>query len=246
MNRGIHLRAESSRKGFSGGRGAFTLIELLVVIAIIAVLAALLVPAISSARRRAIQTLCANNLRQCGIVWHAYAHDHDGKYPQNTFSGGGQIGWGNWTLLSEELHDTIEAADYAGSGGRVFYCPLYEDLYGDKTDDWRNPRVDTSPRSYQTSYSFYGISTSAKTYNDALRNNLPPLENNLEGEQLTTPLMFDETVYYNTHGYSLARHSISYDNPEGGNALYGDGHLEWRNWESMLLVMDARWFRRHY
>jgi prepilin-type N-terminal cleavage/methylation domain-containing protein len=241
MNSAFHVRSVSP-----GSKCAFTLIELLVVIAIIAVLAALLVPAISSAQRRAVQTFCANNLRQCGLVWHAYANDHDGRYPRNTYPTGGQIGWGNWTLFSEELHDTINAGDYAGSEGRVFYCPLYEDLYGDKTDDWRNPRPDTNPLSYQTSYSFYGISSSAKVHNDALRNNLPPLVRDSDEGQATTPLMFDETVYYITDGYSLARHSISFEKPEGGNALYGDGHLEWRNWESMLLVMDARWFRRHY
>jgi prepilin-type N-terminal cleavage/methylation domain-containing protein/prepilin-type processing-associated H-X9-DG protein len=58
----------------------FTLIELLVVIAIIAILAALLLPVLSQAGGRAKRVQCVNNLREAGIAFHVFAHDH-GKFP---------------------------------------------------------------------------------------------------------------------------------------------------------------------
>jgi len=62
-------------------RPGFTLIELLVVVAIIAVLAALLMPALASARNRAKTVKCANNERQLGVGFIAYANDNQGFFP---------------------------------------------------------------------------------------------------------------------------------------------------------------------
>ncbi len=60
---------------------AFTLVELLVVTAIVAVLAALLLPALASAKSRAMSATCKNRLHQMGLALQVYVNDAGNRYP---------------------------------------------------------------------------------------------------------------------------------------------------------------------
>ncbi len=78
-------------------RHGFTLIELLVVIAIISILAAILLPALSRARQKAVSVQCVNNLRQLFLAMTMYAGENKGRYvpaAPDIFDGfGGRIRW---------------------------------------------------------------------------------------------------------------------------------------------------------
>jgi prepilin-type N-terminal cleavage/methylation domain-containing protein/prepilin-type processing-associated H-X9-DG protein len=66
----------------------FTLVELLVVISIIGILSALLLPVLSSAKKRAQGIQCLNNIRQLDLAWQLYAGDNNQRLAPNTSNPG--------------------------------------------------------------------------------------------------------------------------------------------------------------
>ena len=90
----------------------FTLIELLVVIAIIAILAAMLLPALSNAKKKAEEATCASNLRQLSTAMFMYVQDNDHVYPFPV----GVYSAGTWTFWAHQIHD------YVGNWP-VYQCP---------------------------------------------------------------------------------------------------------------------------
>jgi prepilin-type N-terminal cleavage/methylation domain-containing protein len=95
----------------------FTLIELLVVIAIIAILAALLLPALSGAKKKGKGAECINNQKQIGIAFRLWANDNEEKFPWAVDAAkGGSLNSGDWT-------DHYRVASNELVTPKVVFCP---------------------------------------------------------------------------------------------------------------------------
>src|SRR3954469_21199220 len=103
----------------------FSLIELLLVIAIVALLAALLLPAISKGYARGKRTKSLANLKQLGIGFHAFAHDHNDKFPTqvSTNSGGTLEFINNAGLDIAGAFRTFQALSNELLDPKILVCP---------------------------------------------------------------------------------------------------------------------------
>ncbi len=130
--------------------GAFTLIELLVVIAIIAILAAMLLPALASAKLKAYQAACVNNLKQLTLAAQMYYDDN--KVFIGPISADPNQSKGDWmgTMLS-----------YYGNATNVIICPTAPDKNSATPVPGNNPgksdsawHWDLSNPAYASSYGY--------------------------------------------------------------------------------------------
>lgn len=221
----------------------FTLVELLVVIGIIALLISVLLPALNKARQSADRTVCASNMRQLGILWHLYANEYKGFFPDNN------RGFGTWELLTADQKELFKQK-LKVTKGKAFYCPAgLHFRFGAQPDEmWdEDPGSSAGEEVYMIGYSIYATQDNAVAWNNSLRNNLPPPFKNNERLLADRPLIMDIVIRYGppytpriTWAYSSHFNGRT-SRPDGQNTLYGDGSVRWKNFSEMKIrLVDYR------
>ena len=133
-------------------RHAFTLLELLTAVAIIAILAALLLPALQSGYGKAKRVACGSNLKQIGVAFHAWAHDHNDLFPmQVSTNQQGTLEFAQQTRLNPDVSFTFrhfQALSNELSVAKVLVCPAdrqraptndFASLRNENVSYWINP-----------------------------------------------------------------------------------------------------------
>jgi prepilin-type N-terminal cleavage/methylation domain-containing protein/prepilin-type processing-associated H-X9-DG protein len=108
-------------------RRAFTLIELLVVMAVIAILAALLLPALSRAKRLSQRSVCGSQLKQQGIAWRLFLDDHADRFPDRRdlkeSLPGGYKPWATWPPSDPRAGWAAVVLSNELPGAALWSCP---------------------------------------------------------------------------------------------------------------------------
>lgn len=194
----------------------FTLVELLIVIAIILILSAMLLPALNSARAKARNIACLNNLKQFGMANEMYQSDYDGVLPFNYYTTASV-----WYRLYESYipyniaPKTIE--NYPARKASPYTCPSALPIANAPNGYW-------GPDAYGQPAMTYALNIQTGS-NTAVRKSKDFLEPQsfiflIDGHKRTFN-QYDETTFQNSvAGVAWERHQ------KMANALFIGGHCK--------------------
>jgi prepilin-type N-terminal cleavage/methylation domain-containing protein/prepilin-type processing-associated H-X9-DG protein len=221
-------------------QAAFTLIELLVVIAIIAILAAMLLPALAKAKEKAKRTACKSNLKQLGIAIQIYGNDNKDKVmdlrypPVITFPPYPGTAPGAWPWDLSRVF--IDVMNENGAKQDVYFCPSNAEFNQSNTWWFATLFLGQNPPQFRITGYLWMLPGTPQMPTRYWRYSL-------QGDPTNRPtqaeIVTDVTISYNGN-YAVVpigglpattRQRTSHldaSSPAGGNILFLDSHVEWR------------------